>query len=155
MEGNPPILPLSLLEEFGLEGAANRYPRDLSAGQRQRAALASVLVTKPKVVLLDEPTLGMDPISKSDLADLLTGWKSEGASMIVATHDVEFAAKIAERVVILDHGKVIAQGNTGATLFSHEEYRTALQNLTGQANPATVVPGMLNTELKGNLDAND
>jgi energy-coupling factor transport system ATP-binding protein len=153
LEETPPIPPHTLLEQFGLQGVANQYPRDLSAGQRQRAALASVLVTKPKVVLLDEPTLGMDPISKNDLADLLERWKKDGASMIVATHDVEFAAAIADRVVILDDGEVIAQGTTADTLYSHEEYRTALQNLTGQANPATVVPMMVKPDLKGNLDA--
>jgi energy-coupling factor transporter ATP-binding protein EcfA2 len=145
LEENPPIQPKTLLEQLGLAEVAHMYPRDLSAGQRQRAALASVLITKPKVVLLDEPTLGMDPISKTDLAALLVGWKKSGTTMIVATHDVEFAAAIADRVVLLDRGQVMAQGPAAETLFSQPEYRTALQWLTGRANPATVV--QLNTTL--------
>jgi len=155
LEETLPIAPRMLLEQLGLADVADQYPRDLSAGQRQRAALASVLVTKPKVVLLDEPTLGMDPISKTNLGELLVGWKREGASMIVATHDVEFVAAIADRVVILDHGQVIASGATSETLFSREEHRTALQRLTGRANPANVVQLDANPDLKGVLNANN
>jgi len=149
LEENPPIQPKTLLEQLGLAEVAQKYPRDLSAGQRQRAALASVLVTKPQLVLLDEPTLGMDPISKTDLVKLLVSWKESGITMIVATHDVEFAAAIADRIVLLDHGKVMAQGPTAETLFSQPEYRTALQRLTGRANPATVFQLNVNPDVKG------
>jgi len=135
---SPLISPSALLEKFGLAEVANRYPRDLSAGQRQRAALATVLVTKPEVILMDEPTLGMDPISILELSELLQTWKKEGAGMILATHAIEFVASIADRVIILDQGRVVASGPTSETLFSHEGMRTALQRLTGQPHPASV-----------------
>jgi energy-coupling factor transporter ATP-binding protein EcfA2 len=138
LDRNPPISPEFLLERLGLSEVADHYPRDLSAGQRQRAALATVLVTKPEVILLDEPTLGMDPILIKDLGDLLNTWKEDGASVIVATHNNEFAAAIADRAVILDQGQVVASGPTSETLFSQAEMRTALQRLTGRAYPASV-----------------
>ena len=138
LDQNPPISPESLLERFGLAQVADHYPRDLSAGQRQRAALATVLVTKPGIILLDEPTLGMDPIAIKDLGDLLLGWKGAGAGIVLATHNIEFAAAIADRVVILDHGSVLASGMTSETLFSQPGMQTALQKLTGQAYPASL-----------------
>jgi energy-coupling factor transporter ATP-binding protein EcfA2 len=138
LDRDPPISPEFLLERLGLTEVADHYPRDLSAGQRQRAALATVLVTKPEVILLDEPTLGMDPISIKNLSNLLRTWKEDGASIIVATHNIEFAAAIADRAVILDQGQVIASGPTAETLFSQAEMRTALQHLTGQAYPASI-----------------
>jgi energy-coupling factor transporter ATP-binding protein EcfA2 len=135
---DPPISPHLFLERFGLADVADRYPRDLSAGQRQRAALAAVLVTKPEVILLDEPTLGMDPIAIDDLGDLLRAWKGEGAGIIIATHNIEFAAAIADRAVILDRGRVVADGPTPEALFSQPGMQTALQRLTGQAYPAAM-----------------
>jgi energy-coupling factor transporter ATP-binding protein EcfA2 len=138
LDQDPPICPRSLLERFGLSEVADHYPRDLSAGQRQRVALASVLVTKPGVILLDEPTLGMDPIAIEDLGDLLQAWKEEGAGIVIATHNIEFAAAIADQAVILDRGRVISSGPISQTLFSQSAMRTALQRLTGCAHPASI-----------------
>jgi len=138
LDRDPPIPPESLLERLGLLEVADHYPRDLSAGQRQRAALATVLVTKPEVILLDEPTLGMDPILIKELGDLLKTWKEDGASIIVATHNIEFAAAIADRAVIIDQGQVVASGPTSEILFTQAEMRTALQRLTGRAYPASI-----------------
>jgi energy-coupling factor transport system ATP-binding protein len=149
LEAGPPISPQSLLDRFGLGEVAHRYPRDLSAGQRQRAALAAVLVTKPEVILLDEPTLGMDPIAITELGKLLEAWKREGAGMIVATHNNEFAAAIADRVVILDRGRMIASGPASETLFAQMGMRTVLQRLTGQAHPASVAQLKRLTNQKG------
>jgi energy-coupling factor transport system ATP-binding protein len=138
LTGDPPIPIGALLESLGLLDVADRYPRDLSAGQRQRAALATVLVTKPEIILLDEPTLGMDPVAIADLGMLLTAWRDEGVGMVIATHDIEFAATIADRVLILGQGEVRAVGPTAETLFLEEEMRTALQRLIGRAYPASV-----------------
>jgi energy-coupling factor transport system ATP-binding protein len=93
--GLPPVaeyLPDPMLEAFSLTPLADRYPRDLSAGERQRTALAAVMIARPGVVLLDEPTLGMDPLSQSDLARRIRGWK-RGLAVVVATHDVEFCRR--------------------------------------------------------------
>jgi len=128
----------AMLEMFGLAELADRYPRDLAAGEKQRTALAAVMIARPRTVLLDEPTLGMDPLTQADLARRIQGWKQEGLSVIVATHDVEFAAAVTDRAMVLEAGRVVAEGATGEALFSRPGLRTALQNLTGSPWPACV-----------------
>jgi energy-coupling factor transport system ATP-binding protein len=104
------------LRIVGLEHAVDSDPRDLSGGERQRLALAIALAgrmegeTLPGLVALDEPTRGMDRARKDDLAELIDGLAERGAGVVVATHDVEFAAVFAERVVLLGDGCVIADG---------------------------------------------
>lgn len=136
-EADGALDPEAVLARLGLRQVAGRYPRDLSAGQRQRAALAAILVARPEVLLLDEPTLGMDPEAQEDLGRLLADLRREGAAVLVATHDVEFAARHAQRCVVLEDGRVTTAGPTGETLFSRPATRTALQRLTGRAWPAT------------------
>ncbi len=126
-----------MLARLELSTVAGRYPRDLSAGQRQRAALAAVLVGGPRVVLLDEPSLGMDPVAKSQLAGIVRALAGRGAALAVATHDVELAAQIADEVVVLRAGAVEAQGPTHATLFRSPDTQTSLQRLTERPWPAT------------------
>jgi energy-coupling factor transporter ATP-binding protein EcfA2 len=127
-----------LLAELGLSSATERYPRDLSAGERQRAALAAVAVCRPSILLLDEPTLGIDPLGQERLAALLDGWKQGGMSLLLASHDVEFVARVSDRVLILEDGRVAAVGPAAETLHGHPTYRTELQQLTGRARPATL-----------------
>ncbi|MBL7062621.1 MAG: ATP-binding cassette domain-containing protein [Anaerolineae bacterium] len=107
---NPPIAPAGLLGRLGLSDLAASYPRDLSVGQRQRVALGAVTVTRPRLLLLDEPTRGMDYPAKRDLVRLLREWQAEGAGVLLVTHDVELAAQAAGRVVMLGQGAVIADG---------------------------------------------
>lgn len=137
LEDNPPIHPEALLKELDLQSEADRYPRDLSAGQIQRAALAAVLVTKPQVLLLDEPTLGMDPLVQRRLGELLNKWRQEGRAVLIATHDSEFAAAVADRVVVMDNGSVVDDGPAAETIFANVELRTELQRATGLARPAS------------------
>jgi energy-coupling factor transporter ATP-binding protein EcfA2 len=89
------------------------------------------------VILLDEPTLGMDPIAQEELGRLLVQWKDQGASVLIATHDVEFTAAYADRLLVMDQGRIIKQGPTAETLFSRPELRTGLQRLTLQPFPAS------------------
>jgi energy-coupling factor transport system ATP-binding protein len=98
------------LEAVGLLGLAERHPRDLSAGERQRLAIAAVGVGEPDVLLLDEPTRGMDAPSKASLESLLRQRAAMGAAVVLATHDVELAARVATRVVVLGDGEVVADG---------------------------------------------
>jgi energy-coupling factor transport system ATP-binding protein len=113
---------LAALRVVGLEHAADADPRDLSGGERQRLALAIALAGQmdgedlPGLVALDEPTRGMDRTRKAELVDLIGDLASRGAGVVVATHDVEFAAEFAERVVLLGDGVVIADGPAGAIL---------------------------------------
>ena len=127
-----------LLAELGLADVAERYPRDLAAGEQQRVAVAAVLVGRPAVLLLDEPTLGLDALSQRRLGDLLEAQRARGVAIAIATHDVEFAAAHADTAVILEGGKVAAYGPAAETLFDHPPLRTSLQRLTGRPRPATV-----------------
>ncbi|HET9120001.1 MAG TPA: ABC transporter ATP-binding protein, partial [Solirubrobacterales bacterium] len=123
------------LRRFGLEGMTDADPRDLSGGERQRLALAIVVAGRepgeeelPGAVLLDEPTRGMDRGRKSDLAELTHSLSNRGSAVVIATHDVEFAATFADRVVLLGRGEVVADGSaeellSGGWYFSSEVAR--------------------------------
>jgi energy-coupling factor transport system ATP-binding protein len=104
------IPPQQLLEQLGLGDKAGDYPRDLSAGERQRVALGAVTVTRPGALLLDEPTRGLDYQAKELLVELLARWRDEGMAILLVTHDVELAALVADRVVLLSQGEIIASG---------------------------------------------
>jgi energy-coupling factor transport system ATP-binding protein len=112
----PGVAGLAALRVVGLEDAVDADPRDLSGGERQRLALAIALAGRmegeqlPGLVALDEPTRGMDRARKGELVGLIGRLAEAGAAVIVATHDVEFAAEFAERVVLLGDGVVIADG---------------------------------------------
>jgi len=97
------------------------HPRDASGGERQRIALGTVLVTDPLLLLLDEPTRGLDPEKKQRLARLLRALKNKGKTAVVVTHDVEFAAEVAERAIILSDGQVVADGDR-KTVFGDSLY---------------------------------
>jgi energy-coupling factor transport system ATP-binding protein len=106
----------ALLARLGLAQQAAAYPRDLSVGERQRVALGALMVTKPRLLLLDEPTRGLDYKAKANLVDLWQGWKREGLGLLLVTHDVELAAQVADRVLVLSEGEVIAAGPAGDVL---------------------------------------
>jgi energy-coupling factor transport system ATP-binding protein len=110
--------PPAALARAGLTHLADRHPRDLSGGERQRLALAIVIGPGPlpAVACLDEPTRGMDRAFKDRLSSRLTSLARDGCGVLVATHDVEFAAAFAERVVLLAEGRVIADGPAAQVL---------------------------------------
>jgi energy-coupling factor transport system ATP-binding protein len=89
---------------------ADAHPRDLSEGQRLALALAVVLVASPPLVLLDEPTRGLDEAAKTELAGILRDLAGEGRAVVLATHDVEVVARAADRAVVLADGEVVADG---------------------------------------------
>ncbi|GFH34383.1 ABC transporter ATP-binding protein [Streptomyces pacificus] len=102
-----------------LAGVADAtHPRDLSEGQRLALALAIVLTARPPLLLLDEPTRGLDYAAKSRLVTVLRGLAAEGHGIVLATHDVELAAEIADRVVVLAGGEVVADGPTADVVVS-------------------------------------
>lgn len=114
----PPIPPADLLARLGLGDLAAAYPRDLSVGQRQRVALGAVTVTRPRLLLLDEPTRGMDYPAKRELVRLLREWQADGIGLLLVTHDVELVAQAANRVAVLDQGTIVASGPPGEVLSS-------------------------------------
>jgi energy-coupling factor transport system ATP-binding protein len=99
--------PRTMLAAFGLEGLAGRYPRDLSSGERQRAALAATLAGSPTLVLLDEPTRGMDSAARRSLAAAVAALAAAGSAVILATHDRELAAELADRSIEMVDGRAI------------------------------------------------
>jgi len=98
--------PERILGMLGLAELADRYPRDLSSGERQRAAIAAVLPGTPQLVLLDEPTRGMDLASRSALIELVSDLRDRGAAVVIATHDEDLQAALADRVVDVAGGRV-------------------------------------------------
>ncbi|MGW2229635.1 ABC transporter ATP-binding protein [Streptomyces formicae] len=102
--------------------ADDTHPRDLSEGQRLALALAIVLTARPPLLLLDEPTRGLDYAAKARLATVLRGLAAEGHAIVLATHDVELAAEIAHRVVILADGEVVADGPTPEIVVSSPSF---------------------------------
>jgi energy-coupling factor transport system ATP-binding protein len=132
------------LREVGLDAAAESDPRDLSGGERQRLALAIVLAGRgigggaaPTVVALDEPTRGMDRQHKLALARRLRSFADAGAAVIVATHEVEFAARAAARCVLLGSGQVVADGPAREVLSGGRYFATEVARVLG--SDATVV----------------
>jgi len=105
----PPSWPETLLHQLGLSAVSDSYPRDLSVGERQRVALAAIMITQPGALLLDEPTRGMDYQAKHHLPDILQHFRNEGKAILLETHDVELAAAPADRVVLIEHGKIIEE----------------------------------------------
>jgi ABC-2 type transport system ATP-binding protein len=105
----------SLLEQFGLSDAANRPTKTYSGGMRRRLDVAASLVAHPRVLFLDEPTTGLDPASRADVWAMIEGFAAEGTTVLLTTQYLEEADRLAEQLVVIDHGKVIAEG-TPATL---------------------------------------
>lgn len=124
---------LEALSAVGLEQVTHRHPRDLSGGQRQRLALAIVLdAPEPAAVIgLDEPTRGMDRAAKAALTERLAAFAARGAAIVVATHDPEFAAEVADRVVLLADGRPIADGPAAAVLAGGWYFATETARVTG------------------------
>lgn len=112
-----------------------RHPYDLSGGEQQRAALAKVLLTRPKLLLLDEPTKGMDPPFQEEFAELLEGLSREGVTILMVTHDVEFCARHATRCALLFDGQVQAEGTPRAFFTQNGFYTTAASRMARQLLP--------------------
>ena len=95
-----------VLEMLGIARYAQAYPRDLSVGERQRAALGAVIAAQPRLLLLDEPTRGLDAASRHKLADVLKRLANDGAGVLLATHDRVLVQQCAHRIVKLEHGLI-------------------------------------------------
>ena len=108
------------LDLMGISQLRDRPPYRLSGGEKKRVALASVIVLEPDVLLLDEPTATLDPRSQSQIIDLIQQWKGSSKTIITATHQLEIVEDIADRVVVLEEGKVLASGTPTEILSNHE-----------------------------------
>lgn len=109
---------LALLKKVGLENKASTYPSALSGGQQQRVAIARALAMTPKIILFDEPTASLDPEKVQGLVQTIKTLAAEGITMIIATHEMSFAQQVADRVVFLESGNIIADESPEA-MFKH------------------------------------
>ncbi len=115
-----------VLALFGLQKYRQHFPRSLSGGERQRVALASVVAARPQVLVLDEPTRGLEHGLKDELLRFLIGYCEGGKAVVLITHDVETVARHADRVLLLDNGRVHADGPRRAVLAASEVFRPAV-----------------------------
>ncbi|MFN2182557.1 MAG: ABC transporter ATP-binding protein [Anaerolineae bacterium] len=146
--GLPPGEYEGLLDTLGLTEYANHYPRDLSVGERQRVALASILVAEPQVLLLDEPTRGLDYQQKASLVAFLQRERARGRTIIMATHDVELVANCADRVILLGDGQVVVDGPTRQVMSESLVFASQINKLFRD-------PALLTVEDALNLYATD
>jgi ABC-2 type transport system ATP-binding protein len=105
-----PLDPAWLLDRLGLSAVARTQLRRLSGGQQQRVSLAAAVIGRPELVFLDEPTSGLDPQARHATWDLITGLRGAGASVILTTHHMDEAERLADHVAIVDHGRLVAEG---------------------------------------------
>ena len=113
-----------LLKRVGLYDRKLDYPRHLSGGQKQRIAIVRSLVMQPKVMLMDEITAALDPEMVREVLDVVLGLAQEGMTMLIVTHEMGFAQKVADRVIFMDRGKIIEEA-TPEAFFSHPQTERA------------------------------
>lgn len=113
-----------LLERVGLGDRKDHFPGQLSGGQMQRVAIARALAMRPQAILFDEPTSALDPELVGDVLDVMRSLADEGMTMLVVTHEMGFARDVADRVLFLDHGVIVEQGEAKAVLSAPQHPRT-------------------------------
>jgi len=116
---NSTIDPMTLLAKVQLEEKARAKPASLSGGQKQRFSIACALVNDPKVLFLDEPTTGLDPQAKRNLWELIQDLNASGMTIVLTTHNMEEAEQLCNRIAIMDHGKIIAEGTPQELILEH------------------------------------
>ena len=111
-------LALKMLERVGLLDKADAYPDQLSGGQKQRVAIARALCMKPEIMLFDEPTSALDPEMVGEVLEVMRELAADGMTMVVVTHEMRFAHEVADRVIFMDDGLFLEEGDP-ETLFDH------------------------------------
>ena len=106
----------ALLDKVGMSHRADQYPRNLSGGEKQRVAIARALALNPRIMLFDEPTSALDPELKGEVLDTMKALAVEGMTMVVVTHEMAFARRVADRVVFIDEGMIVEEGDPGIIL---------------------------------------
>lgn len=115
---------IPLLEKVGLADKADAYPESLSGGQKQRVAIARSLAMNPKVMLFDEPTSALDPELVGDVLQVMKDLAEEGMTMVVVTHEMGFAKEVGDRVLFMDEGIIMEEGNPAQVFDNPQNPRT-------------------------------
>ncbi len=124
-------LGIEMLEKVGLGHKVDEFPERLSGGQQQRVAIARVLAMQPKLILFDEPTSALDPELVGEVLAVMRKLAEEGRSMMIVTHEVQFAGDVSDRVIFMDHGQIVEEGPPQAVLRhpAHERTRLFLKKI--------------------------
>lgn len=117
-------LSMELLEKVGLKDKAYVYPAQLSGGQMQRVAIARALAMKPKIMLFDEPTSALDPEMVGEVLAVMKDLAEEGMTMVVVTHEMGFAREVGDRVLFMDEGNIVEEGNPESIFKNPQNERT-------------------------------
>lgn len=117
---------LAFLDRVGLKEKADAYPSQLSGGQQQRVAIARALNMRPKTMLFDEPTSALDPEMIQEVLDVMIDLAKEGITMVVVTHEMGFARQVADRVLFMDSGQILEEGNPEHFFTDPQNDRTKL-----------------------------
>jgi ABC-type polar amino acid transport system ATPase subunit len=117
---------MALLEKVGMSEKANTFPNHLSGGQQQRVAIARALAMRPKVMLFDEATSALDPEMIGEVLDVMRTLAAEGMTMVVVTHEMGFAREAGDRVVFMEHGRLVEEGSVEHFFTAPKEERTRL-----------------------------
>jgi ABC-2 type transport system ATP-binding protein len=143
-----------LLTAFGLSDAARRQVRTFSGGMRRRIDIAASLVTRSEILFLDEPTTGLDPRSRNQVWDLIRQIAAVGTTVLLTTQYLEEADRLAERMAVIDHGRVIAEGTSHELKASigANALRFALANPDQRADALALVARILGEDVLGNTD---
>jgi ABC-type polar amino acid transport system ATPase subunit len=120
---------MDLLEQVGIPDKADAFPAHLSGGQQQRVAIARALAMNPKIMLFDEPTSALDPEMINEVLEVMTGLARDGMTMMVVTHEMGFARRVAHRIVFMDQGQIVEIGEP-ATFFAAPQSARAQQFLS-------------------------
>ena len=115
-----------LLEKVGIPEKADSYPAQLSGGQQQRVAIARALAMQPKVMLFDEPTSALDPEMIKEVLDVMLALAKEGMTMVVVSHEMGFARAAAHRIVFMDEGRIVEEGDPESVFTNPQHERTKL-----------------------------
>ena len=115
---------MELLNRVGLTDKKDEYPNQLSGGQKQRIAIARALAMKPDVMLFDEPTSALDPEMVKEVLDVMKELANEGMTMAVVTHEIGFAREVANKVVFMDEGYILEEGNPKEIFYNPKHIRT-------------------------------
>ncbi|MCI6654203.1 MAG: amino acid ABC transporter ATP-binding protein [Clostridium sp.] len=113
-----------LLKKVGLEDKENAYPCELSGGQQQRVAIARALALKPKMLFFDEPTSALDPEITAGILRVMKSLAEEKMTMVVVTHEIEFAKAVSDRVIFMDGGVIVEEGTPEEVIDAPKNYRT-------------------------------
>jgi ABC-2 type transport system ATP-binding protein len=135
-----PLQPAMLLDRLGLTDSARTPFRRLSGGQQQRLSLAAAIVGRPELIFLDEPTTGLDPQARRATWDLIADLRRSGASIILTTHYLEEAERLADRVVIVDQGALVAEGTPAELTGSAGQLRFAAEPALDTSGLLTALP---------------